>query len=109
MIVIVVLGVAVAILIVIIAYLIRSIKHLKRRLKETKKTNSVTLKKVSREGLTFDDPQPSPGKSSNEGRYVSPEEENEQYTALSRNGNEEESFYSPLNDAPLYVNASEYK
>ncbi|XP_028418642.1 uncharacterized protein LOC114544109 [Dendronephthya gigantea] len=108
-IVIVILGIAVAILLVIMAYCIRSIRRLRRRLEETKKTSPVTLRNVSKEGLTYDKPQPSPGKTSIDVRYVSPEEENEAYTALRRNGDEEENFYSPLKDAPLYVNANEFK
>jgi hypothetical protein len=69
------------------------------------------LKRVSNEGGLYENQQElnAANKAANE-YNVSVEDENASYTALRRNQNEEEdNFYAPLKEAPLYVNASEFK
>ncbi len=112
MIVTVILGTTVAILLIIIAYLVRYVKRLKQKIVETKKVDNVELKNVSKESGLDEKPQGStPATKATNDYNISPVDENAEYTALNRNGNEEEEdhYYSPLKEAPLYVNATEFK
>ena len=98
---IVILAVIVIVLLISVVYFVRYVKQLKQNL--TKTTDTVTMTNVSnaRESSpiakTIDD--------------ISVEDENASYTALKVNRTEEDEdhYYSGLNEAPLYVNASEFK
>ena len=102
----------VAVLLVVIAYFINSLKHLRREQNESRKVETISMRHATNEtGLDTKSEDSTPTKATNE-YDVAPDDENAHYTALNRNGNEEEDedhYYSGLREAPLYVNASEFK
>lgn len=107
--IIVCLAAAVAICLMIVICCVRHVKVLKQKLNETKKVDNITLTSVSNEAKIHDkqDIPQAPSKAVNEyDVHVSPVDETETYTALNRQGvDEEDNFYSPLNEQPLYENA----
>ena len=110
-IVIVVLAVTVVVLLIITAYFIIYLKPLKHQQNESK-VETLKMRNASNEsGLNSKSQDTSPTKATNE-YDIAPDDENAHYTALNRNGNEDEEddhYYSGLREAPLYVNASEFK
>lgn len=110
--VIIVLAVTVAVLLVVIAYFIKCLKHLRREQNESGKVETINMKHApSESGLNAKSEDTTPTKATNE-YDIAPDDENAHYTALNRNGNEgedEDHYYSGLREAPLYVNASEFK
>ena len=108
---IVILAITVVVLLIIIAYFVRYVKQLKQKLTKTTEVDTVVLKDVRNEGGLCEKPQDStPTTKTIDDTLV--EDENAPYTALKRNGDDEEEedhYYSPLKEAPLYVNASEFK
>lgn len=111
-IVITILAVIVVVLLIITAYFIKYLKHLKLQQNESGKVETLKMKNALNEsGLNAKSEDTTPTKATNE-YDIAPDDENAHYTALNRNGNEEEEedhYYSGLREAPLYVNASEFK
>ena len=89
------------------------IKSLKRNLNEAKKVDNVQLTNISTDREDNEKPENETRPKATNEYHVSPADENASYAALNRNikdEEEEEHFYSPLqHEAPLYVNASEFK
>ena len=110
--VIVILAVTVVVLMIITAYFIKYLKPLKHKHQHESTVETLKMRNASNEsGLNSKSQDTTPTKATNE-YDIAPDDENAHYTALNRNGNEDEEedhYYSGLREAPLYVNASEFK
>ena len=106
-----ILAITVVVLLIIIAYFLRYVKQLKQKpATKTTEVDAVVLNNIRNEGGLYEKPQGStPTTKTIDDTLV--EDENASYTALKRDRDDEEEedhYYSPLKEAPLYVNASEF-